>query len=31
MKLAFCTGTPDIINANLLRKYIHVARLRIFN
>ena len=29
MKLAVCTGTPDIINANVLRKYIHVARVRI--
>lgn len=31
MKLAFCTGTLDIINANILRKYIHVARVRIFS
>ena len=31
MKLAVCTGTPDIINANVLRKYIHVARVRIFS
>lgn len=29
MKLAVCTGTLDIINANVLRKYIHVARVRI--
>ena len=29
MKLAVCTGTPDIINANVLRKYIDVARVRI--
>ena len=27
MKLAVCTLTPDIINANVLRKYIHVARV----
>ena len=31
MKLAVCTGTPDIINANVLRKYIHLARVRIFS
>ena len=29
MKLAVCAGTPDIINANVLRKYIDVARVRI--
>ena len=29
MKLAVCKGTPDIIDANVLRKYIHAARVRI--
>ena len=27
--MAVCTGKPDIINASVLRKYIHVARMRI--